>query len=249
MFFSLLSERERGQVQGGFKDKFKQCYGAKAKSHRFLEAFKAQCEVKQYVLGKDLDMKRAETFATRAVVGKVKVAKVSRLELVEWIGQNWQKEFGLTPRMSLLANDWWCFVFNDVVDVPKVLSRIWLIKGGSFNLMRWHVAFDPELEQLNLRHLWELFPAFPIELWCEEIFIGLANTLGRFIRLDKNMLYGVDKRHAEVMIELDVSCGLLAEVDLVLDRRVFRQKIDYLHILFRCDYCKIRAIFVPNVPC
>ena len=42
---------------------------------------------------------------------------------------------------------------------------------------------------------------------------------------------------ARVLVELDVSKGLLGDIDIVYGELIINQRLDYLHMLFRCNYC------------
>ena len=42
---------------------------------------------------------------------------------------------------------------------------------------------------------------------------------------------------AKVLIELDVSKGLLPDIDIVCNSSFFTQRLDYLNMPFRCSYC------------
>ena len=46
-----------------------------------------------------------------------------------------------------------------------------------------------------------------------------------------------DKRMAKVLVELDVSKGLLANIDIVCGDQVINQRLDYLNMSFKCNYC------------
>ena len=74
------------------------------------------------------------------------------------------------------------------------------------------MGLSPNSEK-NRSYVWLLLPAFPIELWTESIFVGLENSLGRFIKLDKQMFHGVDKQRVTIMVEIDISKGIPAEMD------------------------------------
>ena len=79
--------------------------------------------------------------------------------------------------------------------------------------------------------------ALPFPLWNKEFLIGIANTLGRFVALEKYFHLIFDKRMARVLVELDVSKGLLPDIDIVCNSSVFTQILDYLNMPFRCSYC------------
>ena len=60
--------------------------------------------------------------------------------------------------------------------------------------------------------------------------------MGKFTRLDKDSLHGMNKRVAKVMVEQDIAKGLPAEIDVISGTKFFFQKLDYSHIPFRCFY-------------
>ena len=66
--------------------------------------------------------------------------------------------------------------------------------------------------------------------------MGLANFLGRFVALEKDFHLIFDKRMERVLFELDVSKGLLANIDIVCGEHIINQRLDYLHMSFRCNY-------------
>lgn len=45
-----------------------------------------------------------------------------------------------------------------------------------------------------------LIPGLPIEIWSEEVIMGMENAVGRFIHFDKHNLCGMDRRVARVMV-------------------------------------------------
>ena len=47
-----------------------------------------------------------------------------------------------------------------------------------------------------------------------------------------------DKRIACVLVELDVSQGLPAEVEILCGEHLIVQKLDYLRVPFRCSICR-----------
>ena len=80
-------------------------------------------------------------------------------------------------------------------------------------------------------------PTLPFPLFPKDILTGISNTLGRFVALEKDFHTSFDKRTARVLVELDVSCGLLPKIEIDCNSVVITQKIDYLKMSFRCNYC------------
>ena len=67
--------------------------------------------------------------------------------------------------------------------------------------------------------------------------MGLANFLRHFVALEKDFHLIFHKRMVRVLVELDVSKGLLVDIDIVCGKHIINQRLDYLHIPFRCNYC------------
>ena len=65
---------------------------------------------------------------------------------------------------------------------------------------------------------------------------GLTNIVGKFIRIDRNSLHGMNKMVASIMVELNISKGLPTKIKVIWGNRVILQKMNYLHIPFRCFY-------------
>ena len=42
---------------------------------------------------------------------------------------------------------------------------------------------------------------------------------------------------AKVLVEVDITKGLISEIDIVCGDFVTTQRLDYLHMSFRCNYC------------
>ena len=61
---------------------------------------------------------------------------------------------------------------------------------------------------------------------------GIANTIGIFVSMDDDFHLAFDKRVAWVLVEMDVSLGLPAEVEIPCMDRLLIKKLDYLHVPF-----------------
>ena len=83
-------------------------------------------------------------------------------------------------------------------------------------------------------HLQVFLLDFQTELWTKYVFEGLANFMGKFIKLDKNKIYMVNKIISLVMVEHGLSKELLNGIEIVWGERIIKPKLDYLHIPFWC---------------
>ena len=65
----------------------------------------------------------------------------------------------------------------------------------------------------------------------------MANLIGHFVALEKDFHLIFDKWMAKVLVEVDITKGLIPELDIVYGDRVITQRLDYLHMSFRCNFC------------
>lgn len=211
--------------------------GAKAKQRRLLKTYKARKEIINFDIDADHNLERIKILAERAVVGRLEYTSATKLEISEWVNRVWVPFTGLAPRINLLPNRWILFTFTEASHLELIMSRFWEFKKGSIYIKRWHLNFDPGKECQTLRRLWMIIPGLPIEIWTEEVVKGIANSVGRFIRFDKQNLFGMDRRYAKVMVEIDTKDGLPAEVFISWGSRTWNQTLDFYKIPFRCFFC------------
>ena len=98
------------------------------------------------------------------------------------------------------------------------------------------MVFYPLKERVIKRHLWVLLPALPFPLWNKEFLTSLENSLGHFVALEKDFHLIFYKRMDKVLVELEISKGLLPDIDIVSGDHIINQMLDYLHMPFRCNY-------------
>ena len=60
--------------------------------------------------------------------------------------------------------------------------------------------------------------------------------IGHYVALEKYFHLIFDKQMAKVLVEVDITKGLIPEIDIVCGDRVFTQRLDYLHMSFRCNF-------------
>ena len=77
----------------------------------------------------------------------------------------------------------------------------------------------------------------PFSLWNKDVLINLANLLGRFVTLEKDFHLIYDKRVAKILVEVDITKGLIPEIEIVCGEDIFTKRLDYLNMSFRCSYC------------
>lgn len=212
--------------------------GLKAKHRRLLKTFKAKQEITRFDIDADYNLDRIRILAERALIGRFEYTSGTKLEITEWVNRVWVPLTGMAPRINLLPNRWFLFTFSEAAHLDMILSTFWEFKRVSLFIKRWHLNFDPLKENQTLRHIWMLIPGLPIELWTEDVIKGIADSVGRFVRFDKQNLFGMDRRYAKVMVEIDLKGGLPTEVVIAWGARVWNQTLDFFMIPFRCFLCR-----------
>jgi hypothetical protein len=69
---------------------------------------------------------------------------------------------------SILKGGWFGFHCKTPEDASLLLSSFWTYDGSSLMLKRWRLAFNPDTDYFQHRHLWVLLPGLPLHLWNEE---------------------------------------------------------------------------------
>lgn len=173
-----------------------------------------------------------------ALVGKFSYSVLAGLEIGVWAEENWCPVLGYSPVCVSLVNGWFRFIFRSGADATQILGGLWLCGKSSLVLKRWHESFDPAKERLRFRHLWVLLPGFPLHFWSLDVCVGVGNQLGRFLFVDESSFEAFDKRVARILVEIDISQGLLPELTIVWREYTYVQELDYWKVSFRCFSCR-----------
>jgi hypothetical protein len=112
------------------------------------------------------------------------------------------------------------------------------LEAAALMLKRWRLAFNPDTDYFQLRHLWVLLPGLPLHFWNEEAFRAIGNSLGKLISLDSPSRSGSSRLLGRVLVEIDISTGLPETLEIDWRGRKILQKLDYLGIPFRCNRCR-----------
>ena len=80
------------------------------------------------------------------------------------------------------------------------------------------------------RHLWLLLLGLLFPLWNKEFLIGISNSMGRFVAMEDDFQHYFYQRMAKVLVELDVSHGMLMEMEIVCNDLKICQRLDFLKV-------------------
>jgi hypothetical protein len=125
-------------------------------------------------------------------------------EIDRWVADRWGPVLGYTPIVYIICKGWYFFLYKSAEDTNRILNSVWIVKGGSLMLKRWHVAFNPEKELIRFRHLWVIIPGCPLAIWNREAFMEIGNTIGKFLYVDPGLLAGTDRRVGKFLAEVEI---------------------------------------------
>jgi hypothetical protein len=108
----------------------------------------------------------------------------------------------------------------------------------SLMLKRWRLAFNPDTDFFQLRHLWVLLSGLPLHLWNEGAIRAIGNSLGKFIAFDTQSLNGPLRKMGRVLVEMDITSRLSETLEIEWRGQKLLQNLDYLGLPFRCNRCR-----------
>jgi hypothetical protein len=162
------------------------------------------------------------------LVGRFSYKRMCTQPLEDWLKNMWLPVLGYLPQFQYLKKGWICFHCNSSDDASLLLSKLWIYGGSSLMLKRWRLAFNPDTEYFQHRHIWVLLPDLPLHLWNDAALTAIGNSLGTFIALDQQLLKGQWRKMARVLVAMDITTGLPESLEIVWRGQKLIQKLDYL---------------------
>lgn len=78
----------------------------------------------------------------------------------------------------------------------------------------WDIDFDPLIESFNRFPIWVQLLNLSMHLWRDSIFETINNAISDFLYIDSNTTDIFYLTHAQILVEMDVSKGLLENIFL-----------------------------------
>ena len=66
-----------------------------------------------------------------------------------------------------------------------------------------------------------MLPGISIELWKTQVLNLVGEKLGKFVYVDERSLKGNNKKMASLLVELDISKGLISEIEIIRGKHSF----------------------------
>ena len=85
----------------------------------------------------------------------------------------------------------------------------------------WHKDFNPFTESFNKIPIWVCLPNLPIHLWLDSVLEAIGGALGDFQIVDSATSDILHSTFARILVEMDVSKGLLEIIYLKLPQGIW----------------------------
>ena len=89
---------------------------------------------------------------------------------------------------------------------------------------------------------------FPIELWPNNVFIYIINTMGIYIFLKEKSLFHEFKCLAWMLVENDLNMGHPADIEIHSRKKTFSQRLNLWKLPFCCHFCRHMGHLKRNYP-
>ena len=73
----------------------------------------------------------------------------------------------------------------------------------------------------NVEQIWVIVPGLPMVFWQPKIFEAIGNKWGNFIAMEENWEEKLDRRCAQILVEMDMRDGLFEELNIVMHGSVW----------------------------
>jgi hypothetical protein len=172
------------------------------------KAWKSNRRARRLVLGDGVGLEDLCKMSLCGLVGRFSYKQFNNIHLVDWINLHWLPLLGYSPEVIYLKKGWYGFICKSPEDVSLLLSNLWVSGGSSLMLKRWRMAFNPDTDYFQHRHLWVLLPGLPLFLWNEGALKAIGDSLGTFIVVDPQSLSGPVRKMGRVLVAMDICAGL-----------------------------------------
>ena len=179
-----------------------------------------------------------DDFSSTATIFHFKGFWPSLSDLHAWIFRVWEPFILGTTQIYPMARGFFIVKFDSIEDRNAILWHgfSW---GEKFPLMAkpWNKDFDPSTESFNKIPLWVRLSNLPLHLWLDSVLEAVGDALKDFLIVDTASSNVFHTTYARILVEIDISKGLLEKIMLDSSIGSWIQLLNYEGIPFRCRKC------------
>lgn len=103
--------------------------------------------------------------------------------------------------------------FYSRADYMKVLNGgLWTILGHYLTITKWRPNFKLAENEIHTTLVWIRFLTLPLEMFDDKSLLGIANVVGKGVKVDTHSVDKVKGKYARVYMELDLNATLVPNV-------------------------------------
>ena len=178
-------------------------------------------------------------FSELGLIGRLCGIWPSLSELHSWISENWGPLITGNVQIYPAAKGFFIVVFGNIEDKKMVLcDHFWCWEDQNVLMLKpWHPKFCPDSESFEKIPIWVRLPYFPLHLWFNSCLETIGNSLGEFLLVDEGSSNLLHSTYAQILVEMNISLGLPADIEIKTSNGSWFQPLDYEGIPFRCRQC------------
>ena len=178
-------------------------------------------------------------FSELGLIGRFCGIWPSLSELHSWISENWGPLITGNVQIYPAAKGFFIVVFGNIEDKKMVLcDHFWCWEDQNVLMLKpWHPKFRPDSESFEKIPIWVRLPYFPLHLWFNSCLETIENSLGEFLLVDEGSSNLLHSTYAQILVEMNISLGLPADIEIKTSNGSWFQPLDYEGIPFRCRRC------------
>ncbi|XP_059067593.1 uncharacterized protein LOC131858381 [Cryptomeria japonica] len=179
-------------------------------------------------------------FSTQGVICRFRGFWSSLPQLHSWNSEHWEPLIIGKVHIYPMAKGVFVAKFENAQDKNIILCDHYFSWEGKFMLMMikpWYSDFNPSSEMFNKIPFWVLLPNLHFHLWVDHLLEEVGETLSDFLMVDAESSDILHSTFVRILVEMDVSKGLSAEIMLKSSKGCWVQSLDYEGILFQCRRC------------
>ena len=159
-------------------------------------------------------------------------------ELHAWISKHWHPYIMAIVEIFPFVKGFFIVTFLNSKDRKAILCDQVFFWENRFPLMvkPWNLDFNPQTESFKIP-TWVRLPNFPLHFGVNSIFMEIGKALGDLCMVDSQSFEHFHSNYARILVDIDVSKGLLAKIILSYSKGSWTQSLDYEGLPFRCKKC------------
>ena len=159
-------------------------------------------------------------------------------KLHAWISKFWEPIVSNIVQIFPVAKGFFIVNFASTNDRNAIL-RHGFSWEERFPLMAkpWYKDFDMTSESFNKIPLWVRLPNLPLHFWLDSILEVVGEVLRDLLLVDLASSNVYRTTYVHILVEIDVSKGLLEMIKLACPNGSWIKLLDYEGIPFKCRKC------------